>query len=212
MTYIIDKLNGHHEPQEEKVFYEVMQRITRSENNLIIELGAYWSYYSMWFVKEASGRAVIVEPNIKKLEAGLANFRLNNLACTALNGFVGRSYGKESVFVDWNSAKSVIPCYSVDYLMKHLGVSGRLTILHSDTQGAEYDMLLGAGESLKARNIDYIFISTHVHKHKSCLNILTRYGYHIIASHGIKESASADGLIVASSPRIEKFNVEITKN
>ncbi|MDD5560578.1 MAG: FkbM family methyltransferase [Candidatus Omnitrophica bacterium] len=212
MTYIIDRLKGHHEPQEEKVFYEVLQRIPKSENNIMIELGANWSYYSMWFTKQVGGKAVIVEPNMKKLKIGVANFNLNNLNCIALNGFIGRSYKEKDRFVDWDSAKFITPRYSVDYLIKRFDIKENLTLLHSDIQGAEYDMLLGARQSLKAAKIDYIFISTHKNnKHKSCLDILTRNKYHIIASHKIRESVSADGLIAASSSRIEKFNVEITK-
>lgn len=212
MTYVINKLHGHHEPQEEKVFYEVLQRIQRSENNIMIELGANWSYYSMWFVRKAGGGSVLIEPNSEVLKAGLANFNLNNLKCVALNGFIGRSYKESDTFIDWDSTKFIKPRYSIDFLMKYLNITDRLTLLHSDIQGAESEMLLGAEESLRADKIDYIFISTHKNNiHRSCLNILARYNYHIIASHKIRESVSSDGLIAASSPNIGKFNVKITK-
>jgi FkbM family methyltransferase len=212
MTYIIETLKGHHEPQEEKVFYEVLQRIPKSENNIMLELGANWSYYSMWFAKELGSKVIIIEPNIKKLDVGVTNFTLNNLACTALQGFVGRSYKEKDTFVDWDRAKFITSRYSVDYLMEHFNIKEKLTLLHSDIQGAEYEMLLGAKESLKARKIDYIFISTHKNRqHRLCLGMLARYKYHIIAAHKIRESVSGDGLIVASSPHIEKFNVSITK-
>jgi hypothetical protein len=97
-------------------------------------------------------------------------------------------------------------------MMRYLDVKGNLTLLHSDIQGAEYDMLLGAENTLKNRRVDYIFISTHNDRvHKSCLDKLAGLGYNIIAAHNVKESFSADGLIAASAPAVEKFHVEITK-
>lgn len=212
MTYVIGKLRGHHEPQEEKAFYEVLLRIPRTENNIMIELGANWSYYSMWFTKQTGGKAVLIEPNITSLKIGVNNFNLNNLSCIALNGFIGASYKESDTYVDWDNSKFITPRYTVDCLMEYLNIKEKLTLLHADIQGAEYKMLLGAKESLRAGKIDYIFISTHKNnQHRSCLSILARYNYHIIASHKIRESVSIDGLIVASSPHIAKFNVKITK-
>jgi len=211
MTYIIAKLKGHHEPQEEKVFYEVLKRIPKSENNIIMELGAFWSYYSMWFVNQVGGKAILVEPNSEKLEVGLRNFNINNLSCASLNGFISSYCNKNDVFIDWDLTRRNISRYSVDYLIKHFNVVHNLTMLHSDIQGAEFEMLSGSKESLKANKIDYIFISTHNGKHEPCLGILLKYNYHIIASHEINESVSADGLIVASSPQVEKFDISISK-
>jgi FkbM family methyltransferase len=212
MTYVIDKLNGHHEPQEEKVFHEVLKRIPFSGNNMIFELGAHWAYYSMWFVKQAGGRAVLIEPNTKKMGIGVDNFALNKLECRAFNGFVGTHHSHNDIFIDWDSTIFFKPRYSVDYMMRYLDVKGNLTLLHSDIQGAEYDMLLGAENTLKNRRVDYIFISTHNDRvHKSCLDKLAGLGYNIIAAHNVKESFSADGLIAASAPAVEKFHVEITK-
>jgi len=213
MTYIIGKLRGHHEPQEEKIFYEVLLRIPRSENNIMIELGANWSYYSMWFTKQVKGKAVLIEPNARSLKIGVDNFNLNNLPCVVLNGSVGASYKESDTFVDWDYAKFITPRYTVDYLMEYLNIKEKLTVLHADIQGAEYEMLLGAQESLRAGKIDYIFIASHNNKnYKLCLDVLARHGYNIIAAHKISEALSADGLIVASSPYIEKFKVEITRN
>ncbi|MDP2913124.1 MAG: glycosyltransferase [Candidatus Omnitrophota bacterium] len=210
MTHIIERLKGHHEPQQEKVFYEVLRRILVSADNVIMELGAFWSYYSMWFVKQVGGRALLVEPNAEKLKIGMTNFSINNLICVSLNGFIGSYYKEKDVFVDWDSSKSIKPRYSIDYLMEYFNIAGRLAVLHSDIQGAECEMLSGAEKTLKAGRIDYIFISTHKNQHQRCLDILAKYRYHIIASHKVKESVSVDGLIAASSPFMERFDVSIT--
>ena len=49
-TEIVKRLWGHHEPQEEKVFHEVLKQIR--PGGVMIELGAYWGYYSLWFHKD----------------------------------------------------------------------------------------------------------------------------------------------------------------
>src|SRR5688500_11027135 len=49
MARIIRELKGHHEPQEEKIFYELLRHV--KSGGTMIELGAFWSYYSLWFNK-----------------------------------------------------------------------------------------------------------------------------------------------------------------
>ncbi|MGH7237078.1 MAG: hypothetical protein ACREGF_00910, partial [Candidatus Saccharimonadales bacterium] len=49
MSRIIRELKGHHEPQEEKVFHEILKQL--DDSAVMIELGAFWSYYSIWFNK-----------------------------------------------------------------------------------------------------------------------------------------------------------------
>ena len=73
---IIRRLKGHHEPQEEVVFYHVLKHI--QNNGIIMELGSFWAYYSLWFLNENSKRkAILVEPLEDALEAGQRNFWLN---------------------------------------------------------------------------------------------------------------------------------------
>ena len=56
MTNIIEILKGHHEPQEEFAFFQVLEQLRRNPspwgNPRMIELGSFWAYYSMWFLKE----------------------------------------------------------------------------------------------------------------------------------------------------------------
>src|SRR5450432_3975993 len=45
MTEIIRALRGHHEPQEEVVFHEVLERLVATEPSAsMIELGSFWAY------------------------------------------------------------------------------------------------------------------------------------------------------------------------
>jgi hypothetical protein len=42
---VIRRCRGHHEPQEERIFYEVLKHI--SDQAVMLEVGAYWCYYSL---------------------------------------------------------------------------------------------------------------------------------------------------------------------
>ena len=60
-TEIIRGLSGHHEPQEEPCFAEMLRMLAASEHSsspFMVELGSFWAYYSMWFltgVREGRG-------------------------------------------------------------------------------------------------------------------------------------------------------------
>ena len=60
MSEIISKLEGHHEPQEEKVFSEVLK--TLCAGAVMIELGSFWAYYSLWFQRSVSNaKSILIE-------------------------------------------------------------------------------------------------------------------------------------------------------
>ena len=69
MAEIILRLQGHHEPQEERVFHEILQHVPA--RSTMLELGGFWSYYSLWFQHEIAGASnFIVEPDPHNLEIG----------------------------------------------------------------------------------------------------------------------------------------------
>ena len=58
---------GCHEPQEEMVFQEVLKHIPAG--GCMVVLGAYWSFYSIWFAKTVErARCFMVEPEPEYLE------------------------------------------------------------------------------------------------------------------------------------------------
>ena len=73
-------------------------------------------------------------------------------------------------------------------------------------------MLKGTETMLKARKVDYIFISTHSNGlHSNCVKALKDYGYEILASANMDDSYSGDGLIVARSPLLTNpLTIEIS--
>lgn len=199
MSEIIQKLHGHHEPQEEKVFAEVLKHIDSGNEAVMVELGSFWAYYSMWFQQQIPGaKSFMVEPNSSKLDIGKAHFKLNNFEGVFLRGFVGSEPKLTSTFIDWDGKESQIEEITIDSLMQKQSIDS-IDILHADVQGAEYDMLKGSINALSNNNIKYLFISTHGHQHRRCLRYLKKFGYRIIAQHSVLESYSGDGLIVARS-------------
>jgi len=185
MLKMLVENEGVHEPQEEKAFHEVLKYI--KPNGTMIELGSYWSFYSLWFKKFNKGKTIMVEPDIKNLEFGKMNFSLNEEEGFFYNKFV--SSGKNDGTI------------SVDELFE-LEKIDRLSICHSDIQGYEYQMLLGCTKNLD--KIDYFFISTHGDTvHNDCMNFLKNNNFKILCSANGSETYSYDGLIVAKSNLVE---------
>lgn len=187
---IITAMRGHHEPQEEKVFHEVLRVVF--PGSVMLELGAYWSYYSLWF-QHAVPSAVnyMIEPVAENMEVGRQNFALNGAQGVFLQAFVGAC----------DRADTSPPMVSVDGLMKRYGLA-QVELLHVDIQKHEYAMLQGARQAFDKRRVRFAFVSTHGGLiHSRCLGFLRRRGYRIIAEHTRYESYSADGLIVATRDR-----------
>jgi Methyltransferase FkbM domain len=164
-------------------------------------MGAFWSFYSMWFQKEIQ-QAVnyMIEPDSFNLGQGKRNFKLNKMKGTFIQAFVG----KES------SIGQPVGTLCIDDFVNDKAIPF-IHMLHSDIQGYEYEMLLGAEKTFEAKKIGYVFISTHSNElHYQCLEFLNRKGFYIIASVDIDETYSEDGLIAARAPYfegIEKINI-----
>ena len=89
MTGIIERLRGHHEPQEEVIFHEILKHLQPSAT--MLELGGFWSYYSLWFKSQHSDqrKAYVVEPDPNHIAVGRANAMLNNQEITFVQAAVG---------------------------------------------------------------------------------------------------------------------------
>ena len=200
-TMLLQETNGVHEPQEEFAFQEILKAIP--EGGVMMELGSFWAFYSMWFASVVkNARCVMIEPDPHKINFGKLNFKLNNLKGVFDLGFIS----------DHDQLKTSIPTYSVDYLVKKHSIEF-LDVLHSDIQGYELKMLHGASTVLKNKKIGLLFISTHSNPlHSDCEQFLKKIGYTIICSANLTETYSWDGLIVAQSPDyLRKFKIEISK-
>lgn len=222
MTEIIRALDGHHEPQEELVFHRLLQRLAETRGDappVMVELGAYWAYYSMWFQRALPGaRTIMVEPDPRNLEVGRRNFALNELEGTFVQAAVGRSHGGRMRLVCESDGRvRTLPTVTLDGLIDDHGL-GRIDLVLCDTQGAEVAVLESARAALAAGRVRFLIVSTHHHMftgdpltHHRCLALLEEAGAHIIAEHTVAESCSGDGLIAASmDPRDRDLVVPVS--
>jgi FkbM family methyltransferase len=197
---VIRRLRGHHEPQEERAFYEALRRIP--QGGTILEVGSFWAYYSLWFLDSVpDAQAFMVEPLSSALEAGRRNFRLNDRKGNFLRASIDSFSAPESTVELWPGMSVNVERTTIDALMERFRLS-HLSVLHADIQGAEVRMLEGAKRALEKRSISWIFISTHGENiHRKCIEMLKSSGYYIVAEHTPAESYSVDGLIAATVDR-----------
>jgi len=179
---------GVHEPQEERVFMEVLK--TLPKDAMMIEMGAFWSFYSLWFKKELpEATNFMIEPDLFNLGQGQRNFKLN-----------GHRGHFVQAFVSSRSQKGDIPAVCVDDFVKDRSIKF-VHMLHSDIQGFEYEMLEGANKTFEEQKVGYVFISTHSNSvHDQCAQFLKERNFIIIASANLDQSFLEDGLIVARAP------------
>lgn len=218
ITEIIKLCKGHHEPQEEKVFFNVLKKIKKG--GLMIEFGAHWSYYSLWFNKKIDNATnIMIEPDSKNIDVGKFNFTINDAQGEFINAFVSDVEITTKFERESDNKILEMPSITLDGLLERKKIN-YVDLLHVDVQGWELKMLQGAINSVKKNKIRFIFISTHHHTishdllmHQKCLNFIKNNGGFIIAEHSIFESYSGDGLIVASFEKKDcNFKVPISFN
>ena len=189
---------GVHEPQEERVFQEVLKVMPSGAT--MLELGSYWAFYSMWFHKLVpQAKCFMVEPEESGIKSGQGNFELNRMNGDFTRAFIGKE-----------CKTGLLPTLTVDRILNEKNIRF-LDLLHSDIQGFELQMLEGASHAFSQGKIGYVFISTHSNQvHDACENKLRDYGHVILHSIDLDDSYSEDGLIVAArpdSPRIPVFQL-----
>jgi hypothetical protein len=175
---------GVHEPQEERAFHEVLKHI--NDGATMIELGAYWSFYSMWFQKKIkNAKNYMIEPELKHIISGKKNFSTNNMK----GDFTKASIGEKGLdFLSYIKNKNI----------------DHIDLLHADIQGAEFFLLNNIQTLLINKTISYLFISTHSQElHYQCKEFLEQHNYTIIASADFdNETYCYDGILVAKEKSI----------
>ena len=176
---------GCHEPQEELLFQEVLRHIRRG--GCILELGAYWAFYSMWFAKEVpESRCILVEPKRRNLKVGKYNFARNEFRGEFFRRRVGSAHLSVDRFLDARELNYV-------------------DVLHADIQGAEYEMLCDARQSLQRGRIGYVLLGTHGQDlHYWCKSYLEQHGYITLAHADVDYGTyCCDGVLAARRQDLE---------
>lgn len=191
ITKMLHLNKGVHEPEEEKMFMDVINKMPKDP--VMIEMGSFWAFYSMWFLKSTvRGKVFMIEPELKNIEVGKKNFKKNNLSGTFDNYFIGKSSQSEN-----GISMICLDDYIEQKDIKHINIA------HADIQGFELEMLLGASRCLESKLADYFFISTHTNDlHYKCMEFLKKYGYRIVFNVDLDNAASFDGFILAISPNV----------
>jgi len=203
MANIIHGLRGHHEPQEEKAFNELL-RYCRPKT-CILEFGAFWAYYSMWYLKSVPfSVACCLEPDANNLAVGQENMRLNGLSASFVHACAGDHWISEKLFSTESGGSVLIPQHAVPTAMAHFGLDD-IELLHADVQGAELGLLSSCEPLFAAGKIRFLVVSTHhssisgwTTTHADCVAYLKANGAQIVCEHDVDESFSGDGLLVAS--------------
>jgi FkbM family methyltransferase len=202
MTELIARCRGHHDPQKERVFHEVVARMPPQA--VMIELGAWWSFHSLWFLKDAPGRrAIALEPDPERRALGEVNAARNGLAPEFVAGFAGGAPLASASFLLDGGRRVELPRVTVPGLMERHGI-GMLDLLRCDTGGAELDVLRGCAGLLREGRIRTVVVATHHSSvsgdpltHQRCLALIEECGGAVFAEHDVHESFSGDGLIAA---------------
>lgn len=190
-----------HEPQEEYAFQEVLKHI--KPGGVMVEVGAYWSFYSMWFAQKVKNARNFMIDNVNGVKRGKENFALNNLNGTFKTAYIGKGG-----MVDG------IPLITIDEFAEENKLDF-IDLLHADIQGHELTMLETMPQILDNMKVGYLFISTHtVELHQQCKNYLIEKGYSIVCDADFEHTYSPDGVLVAKNPSykgVEKIEMSIKK-
>jgi SAM-dependent methyltransferase len=201
VTDVIGGLRGHHEPQEELLFHHLLNHVRPC--TLIVELGAWWAYYTNWYLGAVPGStALCVEPDPSNLELGRRNLLINGRSATFIQAFVG----SPSVPVRDGS----FACLDMDAVLARAG-GQPIEMLHMDVQGAELAFIESMRRAVAERMVRFVVVSTHHESisgsqttHEDCVRTLEALGATVLDQHDIFESYSGDGLIVASFSAADK--------
>ncbi|RJT30859.1 FkbM family methyltransferase [Mesorhizobium waimense] len=223
MAQIIRALQGHHEPQEELVFHHILRYVRH--NSLVVEVGAFWCYYTLWYLHEiANASAICIEPDPNNLQLGRDNASLNQLEnrISFHNGCVG-GQPLESLELRCESDGQIrsLPCFDMAAVSK-LANERTIEVLHLDVQGAELPFIRSMASAAQRNQLRFVIVSTHHSSisgsrttHADCRQALLELGAIILAEHDVQQSYSGDGLIAASffpeDRRIELPPVSLNK-
>ena len=205
MAHVIRGLRGHHEPQEELLFYHLIRYMRH--RTIMVELGSFWAYYTQWFLKDIpDSRAWCVEPDEHNMSVGQRNAALNGTTerVRFFRAWLG-GQALESHSAPSETSPTPITLPMLDAAQVLAMVGEPIELLHMDMQGAETGFLSSLDPATARAQLRFVMVSTHHSSisgsatcHVDCVEALRARGAAILIEHDVIESYSGDGLIVAS--------------
>ncbi len=186
---------------DKESFDHVIPELKKNPASVIYDMGANIGYFSLLCSANSDSKATIYafEPIPANMDVLCRHLLMNkitnvipvNLAVSdqfglvdfsADNSSVSYTYKKSSAYYGNRATNIKVATASVDTLVKQFGFAAP-DILKIDVEGAEYDVLEGAVETIKQYR-PKILLSTHeAHVEgveKKCLDLVTELGYHFL--------------------------------
>jgi hypothetical protein len=120
----------------------------------MVELGAFWSFWTIVFGKKfPKSKSVIVEGDLEKLSVGLTNLYLNGLSAIAYH---------KTIAVEHSTLTEPLTIGNIT--LTELFESSEtqvIDILHMDIQGAEFGIYEEVAERLENGTIKNVIMATH---------------------------------------------------
>jgi len=186
---LIDSCPGSGPPTDKtyKEEYEALMKVfTRieTENPVMVELGAFWSLWSILFGKQfPKGRIVIVEEKLDpSLRAGLINLNINKLAASVHYARVSKIPGPGKITIEEITKQNQID---------------HIDVLHMDIQGAEWELRNTINDMLKSGVIKNLVMATHNDQnHEKLVSLFDNDKCKVYESTPRGSSRGADGEII----------------
>ena len=178
-----------HELESER-FQKILKNIPPSEEKMVmIELGCFWSLWSIIFGKTFNNHKVIViDGDIDKLNVGVKNLTNNDINFNYYNNTI---YSETSEFTFNDNIENI----SINFLMESEKIK-KAHVIHMDIQGSEISLYDEMFEKLSLNIVENVVIATHSENiHNEILNKMKKLNSHTISDIPFKKG-KYDGEII----------------
>jgi hypothetical protein len=174
----------------------------------MVELGAFWAYYSNWHLGAVPGSTLVCfEPDENNLECGRRNLALNGREAELVKAAVDATYRPScSIRRESDQKKVDEPCHNMDSLLQlirhrpiELRHMSRVAFLSSANNAVGRGLLRFLIDTTHHESI-----SGFPYTHEHCKREIISMGGTILAEHSVEEQFCGDGLIEASFLRSDR--------
>lgn len=180
-------LNCHSE--EIKIFEKICDDIQVIKNPVMIEIGCFWSLWSLIFKnKFKNAKNILIDLSKRALDVGETNFKLNNFDYISYHGgfFIENSgtFHNSSLDINYLPEKDHYYNESLNeknfcgenldfkYILNSNNIS-QISLLHMDIQGSEQKFIEYLNQENYLLNIENLIVCTHsVEIHENIINIV----------------------------------------